>query len=82
MDDVVEGFDVSESAVSDSADTQRVPDSTTRLEARNFETYNDAFEDEIAYSIDALDELPESQHSSPKTSGNWQKYCLSNITQR
>ena len=34
----------------------------------NFDTYNDAFEDEIACSIDALDNIPESRHSSPKTS--------------
>ena len=35
---------------------------------RNFETYNDAFEEEIAYSIDALDNIPESRYNSPKTS--------------
>ena len=29
---------------------------------------NDAFEDEIAYSIDALDNIPESKYTSPKTS--------------
>ena len=29
---------------------------------------NDAFEDEIAYSIDALDNIPESKYVSPKTS--------------
>jgi len=34
----------------------------------NFETYNNAFEDEIAYSIDALDNIQESRHNSPKSS--------------
>jgi len=29
---------------------------------------NDAFEQEIAYSIDALDDIPESKYTSPKTS--------------
>jgi len=55
---------------SDLSQSQRAPTSVPRHEARggSFETYNDAFEDEIAYSIDALDELPNSQHSSPKTS--------------
>ena len=35
---------------------------------RELETYNDAFEEEIAYSMDALDDLQESRYNSPKTS--------------
>ena len=49
--------------------------STTNNPQRNKNTQltsntptNDAFEDEIAYSIDALDNIPESKYTSPKTS--------------
>lgn len=36
--------------------------------ARDLTPTNDAFEDEIACSIDALDNIPESRYTSPKTS--------------
>ena len=35
---------------------------------KDFSPTNDAFEDEIACSIDALDNIPESKYNSPKTS--------------
>ena len=35
---------------------------------KDFSPTNDAFEDEIACSIDALDDIPESKYNSPKTS--------------
>jgi len=39
-----------------------------KVPGRELETYNDAFEEEIAYSIDALDDIQESLYNSPKTS--------------
>jgi len=40
----------------------------TKNTQKQFSPMNDAFEDEIACSIDALDNIPESKYTSPKTS--------------
>eukprot|EP00092_Neocalanus_flemingeri_P101629 GFUD01129951.1.p1 GENE.GFUD01129951.1~~GFUD01129951.1.p1 ORF type:complete len:1100 (+),score=246.67 GFUD01129951.1:50-3349(+) len=40
----------------------------TKNTQKQFSPTNDAFEDEIACSIDALDNIPESKYNSPKTS--------------
>jgi len=40
----------------------------SRNTQKEFSPTNDAFEDEIACSIDALDDIPESKYTSPKTS--------------
>merc|ERR1712080_213541 len=40
----------------------------SRNTQKDFSPTNDAFEDEIACSIDALDNIPESKYNSPKTS--------------
>lgn len=40
----------------------------TKNTQKQFSPMNDAFEEEIACSIDALDNIPESKYTSPKTS--------------
>lgn len=51
-------------------DVERPPSSNLRAKntQKDLSPTNDAFEEEIACSIDALDNIPESKYSSPKTS--------------
>ena len=47
------------------------PGKSASLKSKSSQQYNpnnDAFEDEIAYSMDALDDIPDSKYTSPKTS--------------
>ena len=61
-------FESDEPAPAPGSQAAPVTGSGRTKNTHDFSPSNDAFEEEIAYSIDALDELPEAKYPSPKSS--------------